>query len=378
MLKLLNLVEELDFNTMKRILNFILLIGTFTSVFSQQESSTFQTDIFYGKPIEHDKKLNNAIQGNSFGILLSWNKKPTETDEFNTLYNFPERGYSAIYQDFNSTVLGEVFGAYRHFTYNLTPKSNNPLKLTTAFGIGYATKKYDEFTNNQNIAIGSNLLVSAYLKLQYYQLLLNDKLSVNTGISLLHFSNVGIKSPNLGINTVSLNLGVNYVLNEAKNTVLPSEKAEQINEPIQLNLVLRGGYNESLIENSGLFPFYTVSIYGSKKLNKYSTITGGLDYFDAKFLKKHIEYINASEGKNYDPNNYKRAGVFIGHELTQNRFAFVSQLGYTFYSHYPYISKIYERFGFKHTLNKHLFSEISLKANLFRAESLEFGIGYKF
>lgn len=340
-------------------------------------SSTFETNFFYGMPIEHDKKLDNAVQGNSFGILLSWNKVNETNSEFNQLYNYPERGYSFIYQDFNSTVLGEAVGAYRHFTYNLTPKKENPLKLTTAFGLGYATKKYDAVTNDQNIAIGSHLLVSAYLKLQYYQLLLNDKLKMNLGASLLHFSNVGLKSPNLGINTVSLHVGFNYQLSEP--TAVTSTKIKDLEpQPIHLNIVLRGGYCESLIEESGLFPFYTVSVYGSKQLNNYSTITGGVDYFDSKFLENHIKYINSTEGKSYDPSDYKRYGVFIGHELIQNRFSYTSQLGYTFYSHYPYISKIYERFGFKHTLSQHLFSEISMKVNLFRAESLELGIGYKF
>ena len=365
---------------MKTFYSFIAILFLFSKGNAQETmmgSRTFETDFFYGMPIEHDKKLNNAIQGNSFGVLVSWNKVTTEPSEFNKLYNYPERGYSFIYQDFNSTVLGEAIGAYRHFTYNLTPKKDNPLKLTTAFGLGYATKKYDAVTNNQNIAIGSHLLVSAYLKLQYYQLLLNDKLKLNLGASLLHFSNVALKSPNLGINTVSLHVGLNYQL--AEPTLQPSTKMETLApQPIHLNVVLRGGYCESLIEESGLFPFYTVSVYGSKQLNKYSTITAGMDYFDSKFLENHIKYINSTEGKNYDPSNYKRYGVFVGHELTQNRFTYTAQLGYTIYSHYPYISKIYERLGFKHTLSKHLFTEISMKVNLFRAESLELGIGYKF
>ena len=46
-----------------------------------------------------------------------------------------------------------------------------------------------------------------------------------------------------------------------------------INNPLKLNIVLRGGYNESLIIGSGLYPFYTVTVYGSKKLNNYSVIT---------------------------------------------------------------------------------------------------------
>ena len=358
----------------------LFLVSTITYCQTNERiNQTFQTDFFYGKPIEHDKKMDNSIQGNSYGFMLSYNYVKNENSTFNNLYNYPERGYSLLYQNFNSTVLGEVYGGYRHFTYNLTPSKKNALKLTTAFGLGYATKKYDAISNNQNIAIGSNFLVSAYLKLNYFQYALNEKLQLNTGISLLHFSNASIKSPNLGINIVSAHVGLCYNLDENQPVNSQEElKSTFIKQPIHFNLVARGGYNESLIEDSGLFPFYSVSAYASKQLSLYSTITGGLDFYDSKFLKNHIKYINLTENKNYNPSDYKRVGVFIGHELTQNKFALISQLGYTVYSHYPYISKVYERFGFKHQINDHLFSEVGLRVNLFRAEGLDFGIGYQF
>ena len=59
-------------------------------IFSQNEIDKFnnlQTDFFIGKPIEHDKKLDNAIQGNSYGFLLSWNENSTKNSKFNTLFN---------------------------------------------------------------------------------------------------------------------------------------------------------------------------------------------------------------------------------------------------------------------------------------------------
>jgi hypothetical protein len=157
-----------------------------------------------------------------------------------------------------------------------------------------------------------------------------------------------------------------------------SEILDVINSKIDYNLMLRSGFNESLVIDSGLYPFYTVSFYGSKKMNHYSTVTGGVDFFSSRFLKEHIKYVNENEGGNYDENNYNRGGVFIGHELTQNNFSLVSQIGYTFYSEYSYGSNIYERFGFKYKLGDHLFSQVTMKVNLFRAEALEFGIGYKF
>lgn len=364
---------------MKKLI-YILVLLCCVVIQAQNELrfSTIETDFFIGKPIEHDKKLKNAIQGAATGFFISWNKINPQNSLFNNLYNFPERGYTFLYQNYNSDILGESYGVYRHFKYNLTPSKLFKLKLTTAFGLGYATKSYDPINNNQNFAHGSKLLVTAFLKLQYQKFLENKNINFNTGVSLIHFSNISFKNPNLGLNTLAFNLGLTYKLKAVsiqKNTVLKNHK---ITQPLKLNIVLRGGYNESLIIGSGLYPFYTVTVYGSKKLNNYSVITSGIDYFHSLFLINYIKNINLEENKNINENNFDRMGVFIGHELTQNNFAFVSQLGYTFYYPYPYVSRIYERFGFKYNLSKHWFSEITMKVNLFRAEGLEIGMGYRF
>ena len=359
---------------------FIAAFYTF-HIFSQNEEryNNFQTDFFIGFPIEHDKSLDNAIQGNAYGFLLSWNKINPNNNKFNHLFNFPERGYSFLYQNLNSDILGEVYGGYRHFTYNLTPNKKIHLKLTSAFGLGYATKSYDEITNNQNFAHGSKLLVSAYLKLQYFKLLAKERISLNAGASLIHFSNISFKNPNLGLNTVAVNLGINYQLDAVQISKENNPLNEEINDKsIHYNLILRGGYNESLIVDSGLYPFYTVTFYGSKKINNYSTITAGIDLFNSKFLKKYIKTKNEEIGTNHNPSDYQRVGIFIGHELPQHNFIFVSQIGYTIYYPYPYVGRVYERFGFKYKLSKHWFSEVTMKVNLFRAEALELGLGYKF
>ena len=355
----------------------VSLIGLSQS--NQTFYNNFQAELFFGRPIEHDKKLKDVIDGNSFGAMISYNTSGTKNSIFNKLYNYPEKGFSFLYQNFNSNVLGKVYGGYRHFNYNLKKNDKSNLKLTTGFGLGYATKSYDKINNNKNHAIGSKLLASAYLKLQFFQLLKKEKISINTGVSLIHFSNVAFKNPNLGINTVNLNVGLNYLL-ETQNTIqTENEPLElKIDKKLYFNLILRGGYNESLIIDSGLFPFYTITFFGSKTLNNYSTFTFGTDYFRSKFLKNHIKKTNIEEGKNYNENDYSRIGIFVGHELTQNNFSFISQIGYNVYYPFPYVSRVYERFGLKYKLSKHLFSEITMKINLFRAEALEVGLGYRF
>ena len=77
MLKPLNLGLELDFNIMKKKgVLFFLLFTSFVGL-SQNEAtrySNIQADLFYGILIEHDKSLDNAIQGNPYGFLVSWNQ----------------------------------------------------------------------------------------------------------------------------------------------------------------------------------------------------------------------------------------------------------------------------------------------------------------
>lgn len=341
-------------------------------LFSQNQNtfSTFQTEFFIGQHIEHDTSLKNAIQNNSYGFLVSYNYVNTTNSKFNTLFNYPKRGYSFLYHNLNSDILGELYAGFRHFTYNLTPKKQNKLELTTGFGVGYVTKKYNNLNNPENVAIGSNIVVSAYTKLQYLQFLKGTNFSLNSSVSLIHISNAAFKNPNLGLNTITFNLGVNYAL---ENKPLPlTEKIEDIkNSSINYNLIFRTGFNESKEIDSGLYPFYNVSFYGAKTINNYSTLTAGTELFISEFLKHYTEIENNN-------NNITRGGIFIGHELTQHKFSFISQLGYYIYYPKEYESRIYERFGFKYKLGKHLFSEVNLKANLFRAEGLELGIGYKF
>lgn len=364
---------------MKNKIALICLIVCSLKVFSQDTNSYYsnlQADLFYGFLIEHDTSLDTAIQGNTYGILASWNTIENKNTKFNLLYNYPERGYSLIYQNFNSTVLGEAFAAYRHYTYNLTPAHKNHLKLTAAFGLAYITKSYDAVENNQNFAFGSKLLASAYFKFQYIHFFKNKNLSLNSAINVIHYSNSAFKNPNLGLNTIAFNIGINYKLNPIE--VSKKDTVFTIDKSLKYQLTFRGGINESKIINSGLFPFFTVTFNLKKTLNNYSTLTGGVDYFYSKFIEEYSVYSNAIEHTNYSEDNPHRIGISIGHELTQNHFSFVSQVGIYVYQPVFYESWIYERFGFNYKLNNHLVAELTMKVNLFRAEALEFGLGYIF
>jgi len=365
---------------MKKILAILtFFLSILTNAQTEERSNSLSVDFFKGIIIEHDSSLKTAIQGNPFGVLLSYNYVKNEQSDFNNLYNYPERGYSLLYEDFNSDILGEVVAVHRHYGYRLNPKKKNNLSLTAGFGLAYATKKFEEEDNPFNFSHGSHVLVSAFFKLQYVIWMLNNQMQLNSGILINHYSNISFKNPNLGSNSLVASIGIKHFLStviKTERTAVPKLSSEE--KKWNFGIVIRGGYNESREPNSGLYPFYTLTGFAHKKVNSYSSIVAGLDFIEAKFLEHYIPIYNEQEKTKYNTNLTKRAGVFVGHELTQHNFAFVTQIGYTFYYPFPYISPIYERFGFKYNLGANFLAEVTMRVNLFRAESLEFGIGYQF
>jgi hypothetical protein len=259
----------------------------------------------------------------------------------------------------------------------LNRNAKNQLKLTSAFGLGYNTNPFDRETNSKNWAIGSSFLASVYLKLNYQREYIIDRFGINAGFVLTHYSNGSYNAPNLGINTVAAIIGVNYNLDDP--TKIVERKLEKTTQkyPFNYNFVFRTGFNESKVNGSGLFPFYTLSAFADKKLSYTSTIAFGFDLFFPTYMKDYIEWNNIQQGITNDSSDWKRAGIFVGYELNMNKFSVIGQVGYHVYYPYEYVSGIYERFGFRKQLGNHFFADLTLKINMFRAEGLEFGLGYR-
>ena len=166
------------------------------------------------------------------------------------------------------------------------------------------------------------------------------------------------------------------------NTVpdyIPKDEDPFERERIHYNLVFRSGVNETDFVGLGQRPFYTFSAYVDKKLNHKSTLQLGVDVFFSPFLIDHVRFeaiAIPSLGTTGDE-DYRRVGVFAGHELRFGRIALVSQLGYYVYYPYDFEGRIYERLGLKRYFGERLYGVITVKAHGAKAEAAEFGIGIR-
>lgn len=86
-------------------------------------------------------------------------------------------------------------------------------------GVAYNTNPYDKEDNQRNQVYGSRLLSSTFVMMNYKRENIIDRLGLQVGVSMIHYSNANVKAPNGSTNTMALNFGVNYNIESEKPTL---------------------------------------------------------------------------------------------------------------------------------------------------------------
>ncbi|WP_299114387.1 acyloxyacyl hydrolase [uncultured Winogradskyella sp.] len=357
--------------------SLIILLGL--SLFSQDKKaldSYFDLNYFSGNIALHNNDILHLITGHPEGVIFSWNKKTFGNEDWQQRYNYPDYGASFIFQNLRNEVLGENYGLYAHYNFYFFKRN---LMLRIGQGLAYNTNPYDKVDNHKNIAFGSHLLSSTYMMVNYKKERLFNRVGIQAGLSLIHYSNANVKAPNTSINTVAFNLGLTYDLDEENSEYIDNLSDEKFTEHIKYNIAFRTGINQSDVIGSGQFPFYIVSAYADKRLSHVSAIQLGADVFFSKFLEELIYYqsISFPEENVTGDEDYKRVGLFVGHELFINRMSIETQLGYYVYYPFDFEGRTYIRIGLKRYFGKKFFGAMTLKSHGAKAEAVEFGVGVR-
>lgn len=363
-----------------RFICFFLLLSIEIQAQSLFDDTYIEASVFRGNIYKHTDDISHLITGHPEGVLISLNQRTYGKKEWEHAYNYPDYGMSFQYQDLKNTYLGEAYALALHYNFYFLKRN---LVFRISQGIGVTTNPYDRETNHKNNAFGSRLMSSNLFLLQYKKENIIDRVGIQAGIVFTHFSNGRVKSPNSGINTYALNLGVNYNLDNIK-PLLPDSTTDSVvksyRENIKLNVAFRGGVSESSVVGMGQKPFYHFGMYADKRLGRKSAIQLGADLFLSQYLKEYIRFSSvAFPNKPYlDPDtDYKRIGVFVGHELFINRLSIETQFGYYVYKPFKYEIDVYQRVGLKYYLGTKIFTGIGLKTHGARAEAIEGTIGMR-
>lgn len=357
----------------------VLFLFSYYIVLGQNQNIVDQIEISYlkGNALPHTDDMHHLINGHPNGVMVNFLKKTDGSKEWHQAYNYPDFGGYFLYQDFKSNSLGENYsvGALYNFYF-----LNRNLQFMISQGVALSTNPYDKVENSKNKAFGSRIIANTNFGLNYNKQNLFKNIGVHAGILFTHYSNGRVKSPNSGINTYLLNVGLNYNLNEnfVRKVDTTFEK-KNYKLPIRYNVVFRTGINESAIVGSGQMPFYHIGFYADKRINRKSSLQLGTELFITKSIEEYINYYSvAYPEENISRNtDYKRVGIFIGHELMINRISLEAQLGFYAYQPFKKDIPIYDRVGMKYYFSDKLFVGFTIKTHLFLAEALEFGIGYR-
>lgn len=242
---------------------------------------------------------------------------------------------------------------------------------------------YDKETNNKNNAFGTKILDNNYFLLQYKKENIIHKIGFQAGFMLTHFSNGRFKAPNSGINTIAFNIGLNYNLNDAPEFIVDSLPSNDIyKEQIKYNFAFRTGISEGPVPHLGQRQFYHIGLYADKRIGRKSAIQLGTDVFLSRYLQDYIEFVSVAFPKGHKSytdsgTDYKRIGLFVGHELFINKLSIETQLGYYVYKPFNYETDIYQRVGAKYYIYKNIFTGVGLKTHGGRAEAIEATVGIR-
>lgn len=357
---------------------FFLVIFAFT--FSQEKEHTSYIDFSYfkGNIALHNNDILHLIQGHPEGYILSWNKKTYGFNDWEQRYNYPDYGVTYAYQNLKSEPLGEMASLYAHCNFYFFKRH---VMLRIGQGLAYTSNPYDKVNNFRNNAFGTHILSSTFAMLQFKKERVLDRLGFQAGLSFIHYSNANVKAPNTSVNSTNLSLGVTYNFDRAEleyQYTLDSND-RKFTQPIKYNLAFRTGINESDIVGSGQFPFYVFSAYADKRINRKSALQLGADVFFSNFLKELIVYKSVSfpEEAISKDEDFKRVGIFAGHELFVNKISVETQLGYYVYYPFDFEGRSYIRIGLKRYFGDKFFGAVTLKSHGAKAEAVEFGVGIR-
>jgi hypothetical protein len=369
--------KKLVLNKYFTALLFYFILAT-TKVFGGDPTdstlSTFNisANYHYGFIIAHRSSIVPLQQDHTKSFELSIEKNTDGNRIWQQLYHYPTIGLKYLYIDLGNPQQLGIGQALIPFI-DLRIYNNKTLQFTFNFGwgIGYIEKPFNKDYNYKDIAIGSHwnssLDFSADLKFN-----LSKRSFLNTGLSLTHFSNGSVTTPNLGINVASVKIGITQAFGDArpiKKDSLPLFEKKSRN-----TFYIAYGTKQIYPVYGPNYNVYIFSATHLKQVNLKKAIGYGMDiHYDASLVQKLKNDSTLTNGNS----DGIRAGINGTYEFIFSDFSITLQLGVYVYNKLKSDGAFYDRLGMRYQLSKNYFLCYNLKSHWAKADFFEFGIGMK-
>ena len=308
-------------------------------------------------------------------------------------------GYTFNLLNLGSEVAGYAIGAGGL----VMPQSGKYNYWILGMGIGYLTKRYDEFGNPRNPAIGSHL--NGMMHLGYHLdagPYLNKwgwKMYAEAG--MVHFSNANWRQPNFGINIPYLSIGAKRTLFLASNNY---------GKVIEIRPEVEGGINNKSapwkhIEQIGAIPSRSCvkspqHLVGFRlgrrqiELDQRRTFVNAVLEYNCEFPRALLgprfrvganvffdkSYMYSKFGLKSDAislNDFTEVAITAGSHWEYGKWGFIADAGLYLYRPDDTKRRYYEGIGVSYKATQRVYLIARLKAHLSSADYMEWGVSYQ-
>ncbi len=355
------------FSYSKSSISFILLF--FVAIHcSAQNYRSVSVEYQFGQVIAHDPTIADVSASKPQSLQLRYSQTLSDS-AFKALYHITlQRGWLVNYTHFKLDYLGQMtaLAYYLQPTYTLGKQLQFGFSLSA--GLAYATKPYDNITNEQNISYGTHL--NAFLSVaSQLKFKVSDRWMLNATAQFNHISNGGQVKPNLGVNWYMAGAALEYIIpstNQPYWVQKDTPRKHKLN--FELALSITNPKRDTVTSRSFLITGLTATAVRRGILHGFSIGT--------EILNDPLYQAEAKRIGNATVNPWLVSGI-IGHEFLLGRTVFSQQLGvYAHDIHQAYLSQWYHRWGLVYYPYKHIGLGLNFKLHQLTANFVDARLVY--
>lgn len=355
-------------------LRLVVLLTTIIPLFSNaQEMISLGSN--YGFVMPHRKEMHRIVQGHSYGFNLQVSDQVNGEKEWHKLYLMPEIGAGFSYLNLgNKAELGSAYGFFlqMRLPFSVHEKWNHGINMGS--GLGYVSKSFDVEENRFNTAIGSKINAGIFFEYNFRRWL-SDRLQLDLGFRMTHYSNGAYQIPNLGLNMPGLCIGLSYDVSNEENRIAKTPLKYELTErkSHETQLVMIGAMRESFPATGPKYGVFGIGITENLRFSDRSSFIGGFEFFYNASLRKQLQEFKGIEAEAGDLNSF---GISAGYGMHFGDMTLLFQMGHYIADEHKINGPWFHRIGWRKKIHGHLMATINLKSHFARADYFEFGLGW--
>jgi len=359
----------------------------------------------YSHVLDGHNIYSNLIDSHNYGIFdakVGLSTLPEDGGWFERAFNYPTFGIGLSYARMgalnfkNDSRLGDIVNLYTWAEVNLVRTRKFRLGPLLELGLAFSGQIYDYNSNPQNRYIGSKVFVIFGTGLQA-EWMFTPRWALQAGLYLTHHSNGMLRSPNQGINELSVGLDVrHYLEQESYAAKLPeAPKKPDYAKGIHYNVYAAAGVHSCPVEldgilasdhPDGLAPARFRGVVGAEAVWRYAPIFATGIGLEADYDANHYRETDLLLAGEEDPGGYSpfRVGAYIKQEFWYRRLSIHLAAGVYLFKRCGLtedVSRTFEKIGIRYHFGRQrgVFAGLDLRAHQFdRSYSLEWSLGYSF